>query len=305
MSITGKIRLGLGILLALLAAQFLISQALERATKERVDAAITKNFAAADALADIATQGQAIRRFEKEFFIYVNDDAGRAKYRKEWTTAFESLDKSLDAVIGNNKGEFSSADKALVGGWKLAAEFYGSEFKKVMERADAKSIVPRPVVVEESAKPTGKGAAPVQPVASAEPDLSKATKLANELIGPGKDRFRELLDGAQKLRKAKIVESGESVAAINKLFSNALYIGIGAFALAALVALYLMFSTPRAVTEPIAQFVGMADKISKGDVKQVIHAEGAIEFAGLAKALDRLRIAQSGLLERLRAKASV
>ena len=73
MSISGKIRLGLGLLMAFLGIQFVVSQFLDRAIKERVDEAITKNFNAADALADVATQAQAMRRFEKEFFIYIND----------------------------------------------------------------------------------------------------------------------------------------------------------------------------------------------------------------------------------------
>jgi hypothetical protein len=95
MSITGKVRFGLAVLLALLAALFVVSFVLDRTTRAAVDTAITKNFAAADELAELGILGQALRRYEKEFFIYADDPAGRAKYRKEWTEAYDKLQSKL------------------------------------------------------------------------------------------------------------------------------------------------------------------------------------------------------------------
>ena len=281
---------------------------MDRATKERVDEAITKNFNAADALADVATQAQAMRRFEKEFFIYINDAPGRAKYRKEWTTAYDSLTKNLDTMIENKAGSFTANDKSAMSSWRAASEFYGQEFKSIMDRADTKAATvtpPAPIIDVVVAKPA-KGA-PAAVAVVAPPVVIEApnpTRVANDAIGPGKDRFRELIDGSQKLRKEKIAGSAESVASIQKLFTNAGLASLGIFVLALVVAVYLMVSIPKAVTKPIADFVGIADKISKGDVSGVIHADGAVEFQGLSKALERLRVAQFGLLERMRAKAA-
>jgi methyl-accepting chemotaxis protein len=64
-----------------------------------------------------------------------------------------------------------------------------------------------------------------------------------------------------------------------------------------------MMSIPAAVKKPIAEFVAVADKISKGDVKASLDIETAPEFSLLGAALERLRIAQSGLLDRLRNKS--
>jgi methyl-accepting chemotaxis protein len=304
MSISGKIKVGLGILLAFLAAQFGVGQFLDYATQSKVDAAITKNFAAADSLAELGTVAQQIRRYEKEFFIYVNDEAGRKKYRKEWTDAYEKFSATLAKMSTNADGAFSAKDSTSFGGWTKAAQFYGDEFKSIMVKADAGTIVPPPPpVVEEPAKPAKGAAAPVAVVAPA-PDLSKATKLANDMIGPGKDRFKEVLDGTQALRKEKIAASAQSVTEIRSLFTTASLVTLGVFLVGLAVAIYLMITLPRAVRKPIEEFVGITDKMSKGDLKQVIHAEGAAEFEGLSKSLERLRIAQSGLLDKLRAKAT-
>jgi methyl-accepting chemotaxis protein len=294
MSITGKIRFGLGLLLAFIILQFVIGQVLDRNTQTEVNIAVTKNFAAADKLAQISVDGQQIRRYEKEFFIYVNDEAGRAKYRKEWTGTFNALKTNLDTMQANKDGIFNATDVSAITEWNSALAFYAKEFNGIMTKADAGNIVP-PVVIEEP-KPGVKGAVVVPPA----PNLAIATKLANEMIGPGKDKFRSVLDGAEKLRKAKATDSAANVAQITKLFSDAKLVSIGLFALALLIALYLMMSIPAAVKKPIAEFVAAADKISKGDLKASLDIETAPEFSLLGAALERLRIAQSGLLDRLR-----
>lgn len=168
-----------------------------------------------------------------------------------------------------------------------------------MTKADAGSIVP-PTLVE-APKPAAKGAVGAP---APTPSLAAATKLANDMIGPGKDKFRGLLGGAEKLRKAKAVDSAANVAQINKLFSTATLVSIGVFVLALLIAAYLMMSILALVKKPIAEFVAVADKISKGDLKASLDIETAPEFSLLDAALDRLRVAQSGLLDRLRNKAA-
>jgi methyl-accepting chemotaxis protein len=300
MSITGKIRFGLGLLLAFIILQFVIGQVLDRATQTEVNTAVTKNFAAADKLAQISVEGQQIRRYEKEFFIYVNDEAGRAKYRKEWTGTFNALKTNLDTMQANKDGIFSATDLTAIAEWGNALEFYSKEFTAIMAKADAGNIVPAPVV--EEPKIVAKGV--IAPPAPPPPNLAAATKLANDMIGPGKDKFRSVLDGAEKLRKAKAIDSAANVTQITKLFSTATLVSIGVFVLALLIAAYLMMSIPASVKKPIAAFVAAADKISKGDVKTSLDLETAPEFSVLGEALERLRVAQSGMLDRLRNKAA-
>lgn len=305
MSISGKIKFGLSIMLGILVLQFALGQFLDYTAQAKVNAAVTKNFAAAEQLAELGAASQQIRRYEKEYFIYVNDDVGRTKYRGEWTGTFNKLKTSLSAMQANKEGMFSSQDTVAFQSWMNALEFYGKEFNTIMIRADAGTIIPLAPVVE-VAQPLAK-VTPAPAAASAAvlatPDLSKATKLANEMIGPGKDKFREVLDGTEKMRKAKLVESAANVNEIRKLFSISTYVSIGIFLVGLILAIYLMISIPNAVKKPIEEFVEIADRISKGDTKLAVQAAVASEFDGLTKALERLRVAQSGLLDKIRAKA--
>lgn len=301
MSISGKIKFGFGVLLSFLAMQFFVQLGLDRATQLRVNAAITKNFVAADELAEVATIAQQLRRYEKEYFIYVNDPDGRAKYRKEWTNAYDKLKDNLGKMAADKEGLFSAKDTVAFSNWINALEFYALEFKSIMDKADAGSIIPAATVIEDISVSSKKSATP-PPVAA--PNIAQATRIANDMIAPGKDRFKEVLDGAQALRKEKAAESAQSVIEISTIFNYATIATFGVFFLGLIVAIYLIYSLPRSVISTIQKFVEIADKISKGDLKQTIQSEGVVEFESLSKALERLRVAQSGLIDRLRAKAS-
>lgn len=300
MSITGKVRFGLAVLLVLLAAQFLVGFVLDRATRNAVDTAITKNFTAADELAELGLLGQSLRRYEKEFFIYADDTAGRAKYRKEWTESYDKLQGKIDTLQSNRNKNFSTEDVVAFSSWKAAADFYGNEFKNIMQKADSGQLIPAAAPAEQVVAKSG--SAPVAVIVAAAPQTAF---VANGMIGPGKDKFRTLLDGTTKMRQAKAAESAKSVVAIRRDFDKASIAQIGVFLLGLVVAAYLMFSIPKSVRAPIDAFVGNVEKMSKGDLKQSIDAPGAKEFATLATSLDRLRIAQSGLVDKLRAKAAV
>lgn len=301
MSISGKIKFGFIVLLSLIATQFLVQLSLERETQLRVNAAITKNFIAADVLAEVTTIAQQLRRYEKEYFIYVNDQGGRAKYREEWTDAYDKLNDNLGNMSANVDGVFSVKDTAAFSSWIDALKFYGFEFKSIMDKADAGTIISTEAVVD-NVSISGKEAA-THPSEVA-PNISQATRIANDMIAPGKNRFKEVLDGAQALRKEKAVESAQSVIEISTIFNYATMATFGVFFLGLVVAIYLIYSLPRTVTNTIQKFVEIADKMSKGDLKQVIQSEGVVEFEALSKALERLRVAQAGLLEKLRAKAT-
>lgn len=301
MSITGKIKLGFAALLAFLATQFAVQQLLERATQTNINIAITKNFAAADALAEITSIAQQLRRYEKEFFIYVDDPNGRSKYRKEWTDAYGKLSDNLAKMSANADGAFNSNDISAFASWMQATQFYGDEFRAIMDKADAGSIVPADAGRETTTESAKKDTTYTASVAT---NFLQATRLANQMIGPGKDRFKEVLEGAQKLRKEKTEKSAQSVIEIQAHFNYAAMITLGIFLAGLALSVYLIISVPRTVRRTINEFVGITDKMSKGDLKQVIEADGVVEFVDLAKALERLRIAQSGLLERLRAKSS-
>jgi methyl-accepting chemotaxis protein len=70
-----------------------------------------------------------------------------------------------------------------------------------------------------------------------------------------------------------------------------------------LVALSLMANLPKAVTAPLAQLTKAVENLSIGQLDKKIDVGQVTEFAGLAVALERLRIGQQALVARMRRNA--
>jgi methyl-accepting chemotaxis protein len=91
---------------------------------------------------------------------------------------------------------------------------------------------------------------------------------------------------------------GDSVASsFNRLWSVVgVTVGLGL-----LLAAFLAWRLPRAVTQPVAALTEAVEKMSKGDLEQSIGVTQIKEFAGLSTALERMRVAQRTLVQRMRA----
>jgi hypothetical protein len=173
------------------------SQRVER----NIEQAVKHNFAAAGLLSKLQVQAERMRRYEKEFFIYASVPDKRAKYLKDFDDAHTKLlDLQNQAMASQHKG-FADADRAEVTKWTAATSFYSNEFRKVAATAE---------------------------FASAEQRAELTVKLNND-IGPGKDRFRTVLDGATTMREAKEKASldihGEIQTGFNRL--NWIVMGMG------------------------------------------------------------------------------
>lgn len=176
---------------------FFASQRVER----DIEQAVKHNFAAAGLLSKLQVQAERMRRYEKELFIYAAVPDKRAKYLKEFDDALTKLlDLQNQALASQHKG-FADADRAEVTKWAAATSFYSNEFRKVAATAEFATI-------EQKAELT--------------------VKLNND-IGPGKDRFRTVLDGATAMREAKEKASldihGEIKAGFNRM--NWIVMGMG------------------------------------------------------------------------------
>jgi hypothetical protein len=163
-----------------------------QSVKNDVEQAVRYNFSAAGLLAKLQVQAERMRRYEKEMFIYAAVPDKRAKYAKDFDDAYTKLlDLQNQALASQHRG-FSDADREAVKKWAAASSFYANEFRKVSTSA-------------ETAAPETKN--------------ELTLKLNNE-IGPGKDRFREVLDGAAAMREAKEKASMEIGTAIGNSFQQ-------------------------------------------------------------------------------------
>jgi HAMP domain-containing protein len=71
-------------------------------------------------------------------------------------------------------------------------------------------------------------------------------------------------------------------------------------AMGIVIALILMVTLPKAVTGPLQNLTDAVDELSKGNLDKKVEAGNVAEFAGLAKALERMRIGQQALVARMR-----
>lgn len=175
-----------------------------REIESQVQQAARHNFAAASLVTRIQVHGERMRRYEKEMFIYAAVPDKRAKYVKEFDAVHTGLLGDLNAALASQNKGFSDGDRQKVKGWLEATSFYGNEFRKVVAAAE---------------------------FATPEQQAGLTTRL-NADIGPGKDRFRALLDGAAAMREEKLQASvaiGDEISASKRhidyvLFGSALLV---------------------------------------------------------------------------------
>ena len=65
--------------------------------------------------------------------------------------------------------------------------------------------------------------------------------------------------------------------------------------------MWLVFFLPASISGPVLALVESAQRRSTGDLSQPIALTGVAEFENLSAVLDRLRISQRTLIDRLRA----
>ena len=186
--------IGIAVLVALLVTGFLWGTAI---TEQGVEQAIRRNFTAAGKLSQLQVAGEKMRRFEKEMFIYVAVPDKRAGYVKEFDAAYSRLLELMDDALAPSGTAFTDAERRDLLRWKEAANFYGGEFHGLVRRA--------------SDLQTGS--------LSAE-QRAALTVDFNDRIKAGKDRFRELLAGTEKLRESKEARAQQIAAELQPIFSR-------------------------------------------------------------------------------------
>ena len=185
--------------------------------EDKVEPAIRQNFMASGLLARIQVQGEKMRRFEKEMFIYAAVPASRAKYVKEFDEAHVKLLALLTEASMPSAKSFSDEERQQIKGWAEATAFYTAEFLKIATAAET--------LGRQSTSPE---------------DRAALTIKFNGDIKEGKDRFAALLNGAAKLREAKEQASLVINTEIDSVFRTLMLLVAGVAALAIVGAAYIL-----------------------------------------------------------------
>jgi len=273
------------------------------AEREVVDVA-RRNMIAQVSLAELSTLVQKIRRYEKEYFIYVDTPEKRAQYQKEWTGTMEQITALLGKIRSNADSAFNDEDAWNVTKWWSAAEFYESEMGKVFLKveAHAKQVADEKEKAksEEVAK-SPKSKEPTQPVVQTRMLTSIE---ANDMIKAGKDRLAaDLIKGVTDTFAAKSQATLALTSVTNEGFNKMIYGVIATVLIGIAIGLYLLITLPRSVSRPIEQLTKNVNAISRGDAASTVAEVSVQEFQALSAAIERMRVAQEFMVQRLRKPA--
>lgn len=165
---------------------------------------VKNDFSAAALLAKVRLHGERMRRYEKEFFIYVTNGTKRESYAKEHADAYKKLLEDLDTALMPSSRAFTDAEREELMRWKHAAIFYVGEFNRLV--TDARNL-------------------PADAASAA--DAGRLSVEYNERIKAGKDRFASLLSGAGTMRLEKERRSQEAASAVDRTFSRLVWMVMG------------------------------------------------------------------------------
>lgn len=280
------------------------------------------NTMASAELGSLAVLAQQVRRYEKEYFVYVDNKEKRDSYEGEWRDAIGKIEKILGQMKTGSDGAFSPNDIEEVAKWSDASAFYSGEMQKIFRAVNERAAGKEAGGASNSATETPAEAVPYlglwQAPASASHGSAASAKVAavrqsetsasamfrpsevNDMIKAGKERFSgELIKGVETMSKAKTADTLALADTEGTIF-NSLLIGVlASVAVGVLVAVLLSLNLPKMVQKTIDRLSTSAHEMSMGNLQQEYDAGGVVEFDQLVEALNRMRLGQLALIERL------
>lgn len=265
LSVRNKLTIVFSLLIAILFAQFGLVYYFSGKSALLIEQAIDAHDAS-NAVGRLAIEGQKLRRYEKEYFIYADNPQRREKYSSEWHESYTKLKEEL-ALLLSHKSSWSESAKAKAETWDDSLNAYANGFHKV-----------------ESAVTNG---------------FIQGTLDSNKAIQEAKDQFRVFLDGTaaevdSKLRQARDVSTQlqENFATVQNVLIVLSFTGL-------LIGAVILFTVPGSIARPITELTESVTDISKGNITRPVAVRGTHEVKALAESVERLRVAIKGLMTRM------
>ncbi len=268
MTIRAKLIAGFLLLAVLMAIQSGVSFFFNDRIMEQVKGVLSHNDQASEEIARVMQLAEQVRRFEKEYFIYVGDRTERQRYAAQWRTAIAALNEQLLAMSDDQPGIFAIDDHTTFDQWRLGLDYYATQFRRIADEVETTTEPPLPAEV-------------------------------NQRIQSGKEHLTPLFDEGDALLKIKQSDSRQAEAAIVDTYEQAEWMFIGLTIVGIGGALLLIFVMPGTVAQSLSELIAAAEQLSEGEVDRPIRTTSLSEFDGLARALERMRITQLAMAERL------
>jgi hypothetical protein len=152
-SIRSRLVAGLTLIILFFLAQAALVWWTQNTAKNEVVDATRKNTIASSELSQLAVLAQQVRRYEKEYFVYVGNEEKRNGYIKEWTDTSDKISNLLRTMSANKSSAFAKSDLTAITNWSSAADFYRSEMLKIFVTVrSAAATTPTPEPAASTAK---------------------------------------------------------------------------------------------------------------------------------------------------------
>lgn len=266
MSIRAKLLSSFLFLTLLIIFQFLVTHFFTIKENELISEIVLEHEISAH-LSGLSSAAQKIRRFEKEYFIYVEDPLKREKYFKEFGDARDEINQYLFRLKNIYTKSGKNTPLVMLSVWQIATKVYSDGFEELNRRVKNGQI--------------------------------KGVLEANNAIQEAKNRFRVVLSGTATSIENQYKLAKNKAARIQEHKSTTSMIFIVVATTSVIVALIMAFQVPASIARPLKQLTDIANRMSKGEVDQHISISGSHEIVTLAKSIERLQVATLGLLRRL------
>lgn len=272
LSIRNKLHLGFALILLFILGQTVITYLYLNQSQALVNEAIGKDFSASVDIARIGIEAQKLRRFEKEFLIYVGSASQRSKYLAEWRASYTQIGSMLGRIVENREGRWSPADITRAREWQKSLNAYGDGFLGVGAAAASGQIT--------------------------------NTMQGNEAVAEAKNAFRILLDGTAAAIELKYQSADNTAQTINGKFRLVNSVLLVAALAGVVLVVTMLFVVPASIARPIETLTRAAHDMSTGNLGKSVAVSGSPEFKELGETLERMRISQQMLMERIKSKMS-
>ncbi|MDH3672670.1 MAG: hypothetical protein OES46_16185 [Gammaproteobacteria bacterium] len=264
-SVRNKLTIVFSLLIAFLFGQFGLVYYFSINNASLINEAIEAHDAS-NTLTRLAVEGQKLRRYEKEYFIYADNPQKREKYSSEWHESYAKLKEGL-ALLLSHKSTWSESDKAKARTWDDSLNAYANGFHKV-----------------DAAVTSG---------------LIQGTLNANKAIQDAKNEFRVFLKGTAAETDIKLRQARDHSEQVQDNVANIQVFLIGLSFVGLLIGAVILFTIPGTIARPITELTESVVDISKGNIIRPVPVRGSHEVKGLAESVERLRVAMKGLMARM------
>lgn len=242
-----------------------------RTSEQLVTRSINEDFNTSIAISKMAVEGQKLRRFEKEFFIYASDPDRRTGYYREWTDSFQNLENMLKVAMNDSSGAWTETDHRNLKAWANSLEVYGKGFRGVVVNVEAGNI--------------------------------KGTLAANAAVADAKTAFKVFLDGTEAGVGSKLENAKLAAITISRNFGTLNTVVFGTAIVGSLVMFAIIIFVPSAVMDPIEQLSRAATAMGNGNLSVQMPQIRTREFVGLRNALESLRMSQREMIQQLKQRS--